>query len=144
MSMTSDVISIYDISCTLLWILNHVHSLFLLPSLKSWHWQSNKQSLQKRWFVFLLQNPEKWLKPWHMATHLRLLSESFPINTNLVGFRWFSRNLFVLVLWAKVASALKRGRWSVPSWTKIYIVVAHLRYHCNLVKSPIPKHTSPL
>ena len=32
--------------------------------------------------------PVKWLKPWHMATHLIDLGESFPMNTNKTGFRW--------------------------------------------------------
>ena len=33
----------------------------------------------------------KWLKPCHMGTHLKVLSESFPMNTNVTGFRWFSK-----------------------------------------------------
>ena len=29
-----------------------------------------------------------------MGTHLRLLSESYPLNnTNMTGFEWFSKNL---------------------------------------------------
>ena len=31
------------------------------------------------------KKPEKRLKPWHMGTHLRVLSESYPINTNMTG-----------------------------------------------------------
>ena len=42
-----------------------------------------------------------------MGTHLRVLSESYPMNTNMTGFRWFSENLCILVLWTKVASALE-------------------------------------
>ena len=34
---------------------------------------------------------EKWLKPWHMVTHLTVLSKSSPMNTNMTGFRWFSK-----------------------------------------------------
>ena len=30
------------------------------------------------------KKPEKWLKPWHMGTHLRVLSESYPTNTNMI------------------------------------------------------------
>ena len=26
-----------------------------------------------------------------MGTHLKVLSESFPMNTNMTGFRWFSK-----------------------------------------------------
>ena len=34
---------------------------------------------------------EKCLKPWQMGTHVRVLGESFPMNTNMTGFRWFSK-----------------------------------------------------
>ena len=34
----------------------------------------------------------KLLKPWHMGTHLRVLSESYPMTTDMAGFRWFSKN----------------------------------------------------
>ena len=33
----------------------------------------------------------KCLKPLQMGTHLKVLSESFPMNTNMTGFRWFSK-----------------------------------------------------
>ena len=33
----------------------------------------------------------KWLKPWQTGTHLRVLSKSFPMNTNMTGFRQFSK-----------------------------------------------------
>ena len=36
-------------------------------------------------------NLKKWLKPWQMGTHLRVLSKSYPMNTNMTGFRWFSK-----------------------------------------------------
>ena len=42
-----------------------------------------------------------------MGTHLRVLSESSPMNTNMTGLRWFFINLCVFVLWTKVASALE-------------------------------------
>ena len=41
-----------------------------------------------------------------MGTHLRVLSESYQMNTNMTGFRWVSKILCVLVLWSEVASAL--------------------------------------
>ena len=34
---------------------------------------------------------EKWLKPWGMDTHLRVLSKIYPISTNMTGFRGFSK-----------------------------------------------------
>ena len=37
------------------------------------------------------ENPEKWPKPWQMGTHLRVLSENYPMNTNMTGFGWFSQ-----------------------------------------------------
>ena len=39
----------------------------------------------------MMQNPEKLLKPGQMGTHLRVLSESFPMNTNMTGFIGFSQ-----------------------------------------------------
>ena len=39
------------------------------------------------------KDKEKLLKPWHMGTHLRVLSESYPMNTNMTGFRRFSNIL---------------------------------------------------
>ena len=41
-----------------------------------------------------------------MDTHLRVLNESYQINTNM-GLDNFSKNLCVLVLCMKVASALE-------------------------------------
>ena len=35
----------------------------------------------------LCKKLEKSLKPWYMGTHLRVLSERFPMNTNMAGFR---------------------------------------------------------
>ena len=37
-----------------------------------------------------------------MDTHLRVFSENFPMNTNMTWFRWFAKNLCILVLWMKV------------------------------------------
>ena len=54
-----------------------------------------------------------------MGTHLRVLRESYPMNTNMTGFRWFSeifaplfvlivfKDIYLLVLWKEVASALE-------------------------------------
>ena len=38
-----------------------------------------------------MQNPEKLLKPRQMGIHVRILSESYPMNTNTTRFRWFSK-----------------------------------------------------
>ena len=29
---------------------------------------------------------EQWFEPWHIGTHLTELSESFQMNTNMIGF----------------------------------------------------------
>ena len=42
-----------------------------------------------------------------MGTHLRVLRESYPVNTNMTGFRRFSKIFCILALWTKVASALE-------------------------------------
>ena len=42
----------------------------------------------------LQKKTEKWLKTRHTATYLRVLSESYPMNTHMTWFRWFS-NIFV-------------------------------------------------
>ena len=42
-----------------------------------------------------------------MGTHPIVLSESYPMNTNIPGFKRFSKNLFGLELWTKVASVLE-------------------------------------
>ena len=37
-----------------------------------------------------MQKSEKWMKPWHMVSHMRELNESYPMNTNIAGFWSFS------------------------------------------------------
>ena len=49
------------------------------------------------------KKPEKWLKPWHLGSHMRVLEESYPINTKMTGFKI----LCFLVHWTKVASAME-------------------------------------
>ena len=62
-----------------------------------------------------------------MVTHLRVLSESYPMNTNMIRFRWFSNNLCILVLWTKVAPALemltKLDLWEADSFVKNIVKV---------------------
>ena len=52
-----------------------------------------------------------------MGTTLRVLDESYPMNTNIKGFRCLFNNRCVLVLWTKVAAALHglRQRWVLLS-----------------------------
>ena len=42
-------------------------------------------------YEIMQKKSERCLKPWNMGTHLRILSESYPMNTNITGFKWFSR-----------------------------------------------------
>ena len=50
---------------------------------------------------------EKRLKPWHMGTHLRVLSRSSPMNINMTGFRWLSKIFCILVVWTQYKCALE-------------------------------------
>ena len=76
--------------------INHFHEgerhTFLVGSLED----IDGDALEILTFMVLVANlastkrckkAEKLLKPWHMGTHLRVLSESFPMNTNVTGFR---------------------------------------------------------
>ena len=36
------------------------------------------------------KNPEEYLNPCQMGTHLTALNESYPMNTNMTGFGHFS------------------------------------------------------
>ena len=38
-----------------------------------------------------VKKAEKWPKPWQMGIHLKVLDESFPMNTKMIGFRRFSK-----------------------------------------------------
>ena len=40
----------------------------------------------------IFKKPEKWWNPWCLGTHLRVLRDSYPMNTKLTGFRWFSKD----------------------------------------------------
>ena len=55
------------------------------------------------------ENLEKWLKSWNMGSHMGVLSECYPMNTNVTGFRWFSKVFASLCLGLKSCSlSLKR------------------------------------
>ena len=55
----------------------HLTLMLLLANL------ANKKWCKKSW---------KTLETWHVGTHLRELRESFPMITNITGFRWFLKN----------------------------------------------------
>ena len=74
-------------------------------------------------FCIFCKNNERLLKPWHMGTHLRVLSESHPMNTNMRGFSWFSKTLCSCA-WRKVASALEGLKILVETGLKLFVIVA--------------------
>ena len=47
---------------------------------------------------------KKW-KSWHMETHLTVLRESHPMNTNMTGLRWLSK-VFVFLSALKESSPI--------------------------------------
>ena len=55
----------------------------------------------------MMQKIEKSPKPTHRGTHITVLSESFPMNTNMTDFRCFSKIFASVMLWTKIASALE-------------------------------------
>ena len=61
-----------------------------------------------------------------MGTHLRVLSESYPMNTNKIGFQCFSK----IFVWTKVALTLEG--LTLPEFDSSK-VVSHLSL--NLVKA---------
>ena len=42
------------------------------------------------------KRPKQWLKPWRLGTHQRVLSKSYPMNTNMTGYRCFFKYLRAL------------------------------------------------
>ena len=73
-------------------------------------WKVQLQSTNNLTLMLLVANfpntkkSEKWLKPRHMGTYLRVHSESYPMNTTMTGLRWFSKIFAFLSL---VTSALE-------------------------------------
>ena len=42
-----------------------------------------------------------------MGTHLKVLSKSYPMNTNMAGFRWFQKSLRSCALDERLVLALE-------------------------------------
>ena len=49
-----------------------------------------------------------------MGTHLRVLSESYPMNTNMTGFLWFSKDFAFLYLGQNIQRVKQAN--GLPSW----------------------------
>ena len=60
-----------------------------------------------------------------MTTHLRVLSECYPMNTNMTGFRWFS---ILFALWTEVSSALEG------------LIGSSYSYYMNFSGTPFSQH----
>ena len=44
----------------------------------------------------MMQKTEKWMKSWHMGTHLRVLNKCYPRTTNMtVSVKMVFKNLFI-------------------------------------------------
>ena len=69
-----------------------------------------------------------------MGTHLRVLSESFPMNTNMTGFRWFSK---IFQRFSRVALALEGLTHSAQ---KAIGISEYLKFTC---KSMLTEHELP-
>ena len=93
-------------------------------------WYVKCWSLCCWWIFFPIQNDakqlKKWPKPWHIVTHLIVLSKVYPMNTNTTRFRWFS----------KLASALKGFTHSCLETSNIYVVWTFYTYENNFGINP--------
>ena len=51
---------------------------------KTW-WKKDEchEKIPQPWISTWWQKDGEWLKPWQMGTHQRVLSKSFPMNTNM-------------------------------------------------------------
>ena len=102
----------------------HINKRWRLHSIgsksPSFHWQVIRRRLSLMLLVANLphQNDTKKLKndwnpdTWVPGTHLRGLSESFPMHTNMTGFGWFSK---ILGYFASDKSNLSIGRVELGS-----------------------------
>ena len=81
------------------------------------------------------QNPEKWPNPWHMGTHLRVRSESYPMNTNMIGFRWLSKIFASLCFGQKEPQHLQpRCTCGATTSNITYHNIAHEWYKKNILR----------
>ena len=60
----------------------------------------------------MMQNRKKWLKPWQMGTHLRVLSESDPIYTNTSHMKSWTKKK----TWHMHNNFVKKWKWNFRTW----------------------------
>ena len=63
------------------------------------------------------KKPANWLKPWHVGTHLRVLSETYLMNTNRV--KLIIKNRCIPVLWQSSLS-IRRVNLKTWSWSGLF------------------------
>ena len=85
----------------------------------------------------MMQKNWKWLKAWHVGTHRRVLSDSFPINTNMTRFRCIQKSLHPCSL---DKSSLSIGRVKMcflgklwGSLVQIVYLASHISGKCYLL-----------
>ena len=121
-----------------------------------WHFSQGTLSMKGLTLMILWANlpytksckkTEKWLKPWHMGTHLIVLSLSYQMNTNVPGLRCFSKFLSPCVLDESsfsIGRANKgKGALLSASWQNKKRFHTHvfstLRAHATSWKDPFPR-----
>ena len=77
----------------------------------------------------ITKRKKNFKKYWHMGTYLRVLSESFPMNINMTGLKWFS-NIFFLVLWTKIDLALE----GLNTFLTVHWLGMYNQYRLGIVK----------
>ena len=80
---------------TYLRVLSEIYAVIFATNTNTtrFRWLSKFFASMSFWQKWLVQNFAKCLRKslniWHMGTHLRVLSEVYPMNTNMTGFRCF-------------------------------------------------------
>ena len=80
-----------------------------------------------------IQNDVKTLKntpkPCQMGSHLKILCESYPLNTNMTGFRWFSKIFASLCFGRKCSLSIGRVKMAymiLPISKVVYFSIVFL------------------
>ena len=71
------------------------------------------------------KTPKKILKPWHIGTHLIVLRGSYPMNSNMSWFRWFSKVFVLLCFGLSIASTLEGLIISLLNTYRLYYWVMY-------------------
>ena len=60
----------------------------------------------------MMQKHEKWLKPWHMVIHLKVLSKTYPMS---IGLRMFKKKSLGPCALYKSSPSIRRLRQFMPN-----------------------------